>query len=451
MEKSISLKCPVCIASMCPARQFVCPTCSFRCCKPCMRTYVLAALEPSCMNPDCRRTFSSEVLLDQMPNNFRSQYRDHQATLVLERERQRLPDSTVIAPRKIKIKRLDTKIAQTIADLEIMKRERYDLVLQNSHDTHSVNVERRSFIKRCAAENCNGFLSTAYKCQICEKRTCVDCNVVRETDAHECRPEDIETTKLLKSDTKNCPRCAVPIYRSSGCPQMFCVQCHTAFDWNTLRIIDGPIHNPHYFEIQSAMAANGIEATRPVTRGLDLPCNQTTHDTMTTMFSRLTLFSQGIQETNRIIQRSLMHIMEYSMREFSPELNLEWQRETFRLNFLMSNVVYDEINEKRFKTFTEENWLQRLKLQQSEIMRTKGNHDILQTYLHTMCDLLVKLNDTAIPAITTYSEMELLRKLVNNALAKNCNSLSIARRKITKINTGTMYMNLVTVKPAGKK
>ena len=117
----------------------------------------------------------------------------------------------------------------------------------------------------------------------------------------------------------------------------------------------------------------------------------------------------------------------------------------------MSNVVYDEINEKRFKTFTEENWLQRLKLQQSEIMRTKGNHDILQTYLHTMCDLLVKLNDTAIPAITTYSEMELLRKLVNNALAKNCNSLSIARRKITKINTGTMYMNLVTVKPAGKK
>ena len=199
------------------------------------------------------------------------------------------------------------------------------------------------------------------------------------------------------------------------------------------------------------MAANGIEATRPVTRGLDLPCNQTTHDTMTTMFSRLTLFSQGIQETNRIIQRSLMHIMEYSMREFSPELNLEWQRETFRLNFLMSNVVYDEINEKRFKTFTEENWLQRLKLQQSEIMRTKGNHDILQTYLHTMCDLLVKLNDTAIPAITTYSEMELLRKLVNNALAKNCNSLSIARRKITKINTRTMYMNLVTVKPAGKK
>ena len=38
------------------------------------------------------------------------------------------------------------------------------------------------------------------------------------------------------------------IHKTEGCNQMYCVMCHTAFDWNSLRIITGVIHNPHYFE-----------------------------------------------------------------------------------------------------------------------------------------------------------------------------------------------------------
>ena len=55
------------------------------------------------------------------------------------------------------------------------------------------------------------------------------------------------------------------IHKIEGCNQMYCVKCGTAFDWKTLKIVTGVVHNPHYFEYQ---ARNG-----GIPRAIgDIPC-----------------------------------------------------------------------------------------------------------------------------------------------------------------------------------
>lgn len=52
-----------------------------------------------------------------------------------------------------------------------------------------------------------------------------------------------------------------------NCDQMFCTECHTAFSWNTGHVVNGVIHNPHYYEYLRKIG-NGVA---PRNAG-DLPC-----------------------------------------------------------------------------------------------------------------------------------------------------------------------------------
>ncbi|NBN99414.1 MAG: hypothetical protein EBV19_09300, partial [Flavobacteriia bacterium] len=53
-----------------------------------------------------------------------------------------------------------------------------------------------------------------------------------------------------------------------GCDQMWCVLCHTCFSWKTGNILNGTIHNPHYYEFMRNVGANN-QAPRNVG---DIPC-----------------------------------------------------------------------------------------------------------------------------------------------------------------------------------
>jgi hypothetical protein len=111
---------------------------------------------------------------------------------------------------------------------------------------------RKKFIRRCTNNGCQGFLSSAWKCGLCEFYSCPKCFMVKSANysaPHECSKDDIETAKLLKEDSKPCPKCGEFIMKNGGCDMMFCTSCHSPFSWRTGKLItSGAIHNPHYFE-----------------------------------------------------------------------------------------------------------------------------------------------------------------------------------------------------------
>lgn len=112
--------------------------------------------------------------------------------------------------------------------------------------------EKKRFVRRCTRDGCKGFLSTAWKCGMCEWYSCCKCFAVKGQThdvAHECKKEDVETADLIRKDCKPCPKCGEFIEKSSGCSQMYCISCQTPWDWITGKIVtSGPIHNPHYYE-----------------------------------------------------------------------------------------------------------------------------------------------------------------------------------------------------------
>lgn len=106
-------------------------------------------------------------------------------------------------------------------------------------------AERINYVFRCSNEDCKGFVDTSYTCQLCQQHYCEKCfKPIKEDAEHTCEANDIATADDLKANTKPCPNCAAPVFKVSGCSQMFCINCRVGFDWNTGRIIKGNFHNP---------------------------------------------------------------------------------------------------------------------------------------------------------------------------------------------------------------
>jgi len=123
----------------------------------------------------------------------------------------------------------------------------------NDND-NNVNTSRK-FIKNCGNNECRGFLSTQWKCGTCSMWTCSKCHMYigdlygkcSETESHICNSNDIESALMINNETKSCPSCGVRIFKIIGCDHMWCVQCHSAFSWNTGKITKNT-SNPHYYE-----------------------------------------------------------------------------------------------------------------------------------------------------------------------------------------------------------
>ena len=186
-----------------------------------------------------------------------------------------------------------------------------------------------TFIKKCPDNNCRGFLSTAWKCGICEEYFCSDCHKQknsRNDEDHECDESEKATVALLKNDTKPCPSCGMPIIRYTGCSQVWTPCCKIAFDWNTLKIDRGRVHSPEYYDYMRR-TNNGVVPREvgddPCGGVLDyfgIPRNLRTHE--------ITIYHQAMEDIN------------YRMRQLPQEVRNNY--DDLGIRYLIDSITKDQ-------------------------------------------------------------------------------------------------------------
>ena len=238
-------------------RKVECPKCHFSACKKCNQRYLLElANQPHCMN--CKHRWDIQFLINNLTKTFvHNKYRTRRKDLLFNIEQSKIPSSMQYVENF-------KKIEQTQQTIKTLTEKKKALLTQLTHirneiDLHRTNIWRLkenkptktlSFIQPCSVETCKGFLSTAWKCLVCQTYTCNHCLQTKTDTNHICSPSDIATANLIKKDTKPCPSCGEGIFKINGCDQMWCTQCHVAFSWRTNQIINGHIHNPHFYQWQ---------------------------------------------------------------------------------------------------------------------------------------------------------------------------------------------------------
>jgi len=261
-----------------------CTSCDFEACRQCHSTFILDTTNaiPNCMN--CHKELQREFLVEKFTQKFVTQdWKKHREQIIFQRERALLPTRQPVAEmvrRKDVLKRENEELLKQMNELRAKQYQcqreignidyrirmgpAADANLRNASGSASA-PHAAAFIRPCpnTASNCRGFLSTQWKCNLCNMWACKDCHEIKGTtqDApHECNPDNLASAKLIDTETRPCPKCGARVFKISGCNQMFCTACNDcAFDWVTGRI-ETIIHNPHYFEFQRQR--NGGQAPR---------------------------------------------------------------------------------------------------------------------------------------------------------------------------------------------
>jgi hypothetical protein len=223
----------------------------------------------------CKEQWDSVFMKKRFSTSFlKLEYRQQRENVLFEEEKVFLPPLLEEAKYLMLMEKIDKKICRgrdllkeneeneeqlvreqrerrefLNAKINLLRTEYYKLM---TLCRDSPKAEKKIFIMKCVVEDCRGFLSTKYKCELCSVHVCKDCHLVMEEeneDEHECKKDDVATVIELQKTTRPCPKCQIRISKIDGCDQMFCIQCHTPFSWTTGMVETGPIHNPEYFRL----------------------------------------------------------------------------------------------------------------------------------------------------------------------------------------------------------
>jgi hypothetical protein len=255
------------------------------------------------------------------------------------------------------------------------------------HQVEEKEEEKKKFVRRCTHDGCKGFLSTAWKCGICEWYSCSKCFAVKgkaHDVEHECKKEDIDTAELIKKECKPCPKCGEFIEKSSGCDQMFCISCQTPFSWNTGKIVtSGPIHNPHYYEWLKRTGGN-------VQRNpADVPCGGFPGAWELVRFPRG--INKDIANMYFEFHRICMELQDISTRNYRSHLDQDTMNQV-NIKFLL-----DDIDEKK--------WGQLLATNEKKRKRDNEIQEVLGAFRMVAVELINRVQQFTDGPITRFTDL----------------------------------------------
>ena len=199
-----------------------CGYCDFAACRTCCETYILSETIPKCMNTTCAKEWSRKFIREKFTSVFiNTKFKNHLEELLFDQEKALLPATQPIIEEKIRkdnIKKEMAALDNLIQDIFVQKRQLERNLYTDQIDTSSKKVS--NYVRACSSEGCRGFLSSQWKCGICEQWTCPECHELKGHDRdceHTCNPDLVETAKLLAKDTKSCPKCQTKIFKIDGC------------------------------------------------------------------------------------------------------------------------------------------------------------------------------------------------------------------------------------------
>lgn len=404
-------------------------------------------LDPHCMS--CRHSWTRDVFVEYFPAAWvNGEFKKHREKILIGREKQLLPESMHMVTRYRELSDIRKSIPEKLARLDTLKRQvatlgneiytdrnqadRIERTIFNpagadAPDAKKIKVE---FACPCPKDECRGFMDAKMVCGVCLAKACTHCGVLLGDDEHECNKDVAASFKAIQKQTKPCPKCAVPTYKVSGCNQMWCVSCHTSWDWTTGDVVKGIIHNPHYFAFLRERSATGDiprqPGDEPGDRGivncdrrrfpygytLERALNRETESIFGKVYElpRQVLKSEAyleIRQThNRIMKllARLTHIYEVTL----PTLRQRYRNidnADLRLKFLINDITED-----KFQT----------ELHRREKKREKdvAVRDIYEMTCDTAKDVIWDIVDGTKASGTGLEELHVITKYANTHLAK---------------------------------
>jgi len=173
------------------------------------------------MNTECGREWTRQHIHELFPATFiNKKLRERREHVLFEQERALMPATQHLVENAIKRRKYQEEINTLQKRIDALVVERNEIYRRYQDVGRTTTTERAEFVRACPDQNCRGFLSTQWKCGVCEKWSCPDCHEIKgftRDAAHVCNPDTLATARLLANDTKPCPNCRTGIFKIDGC------------------------------------------------------------------------------------------------------------------------------------------------------------------------------------------------------------------------------------------